>query len=34
MINIEYVEEVLVKMGFMRKHENVEDKLEFINLKD
>ena len=34
MIKIEYVEEVLIKMGFMRSIENVEDKLEFMNLKE
>jgi hypothetical protein len=34
MVKTEYIEEVLVKMGFMRNHENVEDKLEFMNLKE
>jgi len=34
MIKIEYVEEVLIKMGFMRNRENVEDKLEFMHLKE
>jgi hypothetical protein len=34
MIKSENVEEILIKMGFMRSRENVEDKIEFMNLKE
>ena len=34
MIKSENVEEILMKMGFMRSRENVEDKIEFMNLKE
>jgi len=34
MVKTEHVEEAMVKMGFMRNRENVEDKLEFMSLKE
>ena len=33
-IKVEQIEEILLRMGFMRNSENVEDKLEFMNLKE